>query len=731
MTENISIFTPRGWPALLLALALFLPGCMEQIIEGHQGEAAPPITGGEASGTPVTTKLCTTCTVPEFNPDGRRLALPNDLVLASLNEALVADGKNPIPGTAVNMPIRIPFDGPILYPYASGNSAALAAAAGFAQTLFILDITDPANPAPGPSVITSSVTGAGGTFKTIYQDSNNDLVLVPGMSTFGLSKRYAVVVTKYIQDAMGNPIDESYIFTMLKSTEPLIVNGAPTLASLDEESAASLEAGRQEMAPLLAGLAAGTPALPRDQVALIFTFTTETGEEVAPGVFVPSATAVGGLIAQTESDVSGAVTYVLNPDPTTVQWADGAFLTGASTTHNDDPASAYDIISSFPPELTGGISAVYQGSIPCISLLTRYPDTAAGEYYLDAKDQLGPKSPCPNMNGLAGRLEFFLSLPTGPAQGVVLFQHGLQADNPLTPTENELLEKGAQTFIATASAMAQAGYAVVAMDAWAHGSRAYPDAKDNTKYSEFVRIDDPSLYVGYMQQNRIDLFLMGKLLQAADNEIATMAGITGAPTVNFLSLSLGSILGINAASTGALTFNRSVFSVPGGDNTDIMMEGGFQSLVFLGLAAAKDLVIGTPEFNSTALGLELAVRHASFAGLVDAMATLDPLAALPDNMLMQQIIGDETVPNNNNELAARMLGLTTTNTDGATVTQEVRSRWILDPDNYNAMEVGAVAGHSFLLDWETQATYKGQTQAATYFALGSIIDPSLVPDLVP
>jgi hypothetical protein len=82
--------------------------------------------------------------------------------------------------------------------------------------------------------------------------------------------------------------------------------------------------------------------------------------------------------------------------------------------------------------------------------------------------------------------------------------------------------------------------------------------------------------------------------------------------------------------------------------------------------------------------------------------------------------GGKTVPNSNSELLSLAMGLPTYRDGNNSLDNVTRSRWILDPNSYQ----GGTAGHKFFLDWETQATLRGQQQAACFLATGKVLDPS-------
>lgn len=678
--------TKLDWRALIagmgavLLLAGGLGGCMEQLIEHDKGDAAPPVNAAEVEMAAETGKLCDNCTVAEFNANERRLALPNNLVLPSLNAAIAAAGGTELTGTVRTMPVRIPFDGAIQYPFADPASPDTASIEAWASSLFILDTADPTTP------IYALPYYAGGTFKAVYLDANNDLVLVPGATTFANGKTYAVVVTKGIMDAEGDPIDESFLFGLLKSETPLVDDRGSAISVLSDEQAAALEAGRLEMATLLTALeAAGTD---RSNIALIFTFTVETVDSLDATAGMPA------LLAGMEQYVA-----LMTSGDSSIQWYD------SSGSLVDDPAGAADQkagddYSIYP---TDNLAAIYHGVYPCLSFLV--PDaTVPEDYALEVPPDPTDNTACPNANGNSGMMEFRLSQPSVGSNGIVVFQHGI--------TRTSL------DFAAIADTLAQAGLATIAIDLWAHGSRIYQIDNEDVI---IIRPDDPAKTVGYLLQSRMDIEQL-RLMVENSSEIAEAAGGTFA-SYHLVGVSLGGIVGSMAVSSGAVTFDSVVLNVAGGDLTDIILEGIIGAAqVIPGVAEVMGQEVGSPELNSTLLGLEMSVRHALFAGMADPLSVYDPsTATLPAEVLLQEITGDIVVPNNNSELLSRVMGLTTfSDGDSDQDAAPYRARWILDPANYTPGD----AEHGFLLDGATTATAAGQTQIAEFILVGTLDDPT-------
>ena len=86
----------------------------------------------------------------------------------------------------------------------------------------------------------------------------------------------------------------------------------------------------------------------------------------------------------------------------------------------------------------------------------------------------------------------------------------------------------------------------------------------------------------------------------------------------------------------------------------------------------------------------------------------------------------------NTDLLSLAKGLTTYNDGNNALDNVTRSRWIFDPANYAPLEGSTdSAVHRFLVDWKTEATLRGQQQAACFFATGKVLDPSKAINTAP
>lgn len=191
----------------VLLTAFALSGCAEQILDSASKDPAPTVTSGEEG---------TANTIAKFSTSEGLAPQPSDVVLASVNAALPPESQ--LAGISRLMPIRIPFSRPLAKLYHDNDSWNAQAGGNLASNLLIFPTSNPTAPIPALPTV------GGGTFKVVYQDSNNDLVFVPSTSTFQAGTRYAVVVKTSLGDAQGNPLSPDILTNILTSPDPIIVD---------------------------------------------------------------------------------------------------------------------------------------------------------------------------------------------------------------------------------------------------------------------------------------------------------------------------------------------------------------------------------------------------------------------------------------------------------------------------------------------------------------------------
>ncbi len=720
-----------------LILLLGLGGCADQILDSASSDPTPSITAGEEAAT---------ATIAQFSTDAGRVPQPNDIILSSVNSTLRSAGASTLTGTAKTMPLRIPFSGALPNLYSDNGSLDSTVSLLYAQNILIFPEDNPSavvSPLPTHDFAGTAVTG--GTFKSVYQDSNGDLVLVPGGSTFTDNKTYIVAVKKALGDANGDDLEADILGDLLMGPNKIVENGKIVNTLIREKykaesdgglaSATALEGVRSAYnGTIVAALKASNVISEYTDLALLYTFTTEE-----PASSAEQSAAASLLTAMTGNIGNSTTAFLVDP-----VWESatslGAYAQGTALAPSTDNTSVTgaDLKATLQAIFSAGgatvpmdnIDTVYKGYFPCLNFLADNGEdsvTGVTQWALDLQNRAAsPGSDCPNsVTGMTGKIGVWVIKPASPT-GVVIYQHGI--------TSNK------DTVFAIANTLAGYGMTTVAMDIWGHGERAYEDADadgtvENTlaqSYGDsgglFMRPDNPVLTVGYMIQTQADLTRLNVLLQA-NPELQAAVGFTPNPsTIQFLGVSLGGIIGANLAATGQYPAGKFVLNVPGGDLSDIILNGEFGEQVRNTVAQSRGYDLSTKAgvyaLNSTLLGVDFLASHATFSGSVDPLASAN--RTYPAQVLLQEMQGDSVVPNNNTAMLAQAMGLTNLE-DGDTATDNAsnpRTRWTLKTANYT----GGTPGHGFLLDAATTATQQGQLQAACFLATGKIPDPSKTID---
>jgi len=692
----------------VLLTAFTLSGCAEQILDSASKDPAPTVTSGEEG---------TANTIAKFSTSDGLAPQPSDVVLANVNAALPPESQ--LEGVSRLMPIRIPFSGPLASLHHDNGSWNSTVGDQLKENLLIISTDnflgslgglvnfDDQRISPIPTHDSHS-SFPDGQFKVVYQDANHDLVLVPNSGTFEDNTTYIVAVRSNLGDAQGNNISPDVLTNILTNPLPIVVDGEIINSLFDDlETANSLEGLRASYAPLVGGLQALGQIESHNELAQLFTFTTELdNQSKIDGTKQLIGFARSKLAADVASDnITWATTYPSN-----------------ASILDDQPANLKTtILNSLDTIIpSDNISAIYKGYFSCQNYLdNKGVDITTGwqkwELELQAKALGSTGSDCPNIEPeLVGKIGFLIAKPE-IVEGVVIFMHGL------TDVKEDVFR--------VMNTFAQKNLATVVFDMWGHGERVYEDANRNEDLSDdsgdaFYRPDNPALSVGYWIQTQFDLIRFDSLLRG---NLAVSSAINSTSNSTYLlGWSGGGIVSSSLINEGSFSWDRIVLNSPGAGAVDSLFSGSFGPPVRAAVAAGQGIDISTKdgqeELNSTMLGVELSATHAVFKGGIDPLFNANITA--PSNVLVQEITGDQTVLNSNTEILSLAMGLTTRK-DGDGAENSNRVRWIFNPINYAPTEGNVnLADHSSLVDWETQATTEAQKQAACFFKEGVVLDPS-------
>ena len=692
--------SPRLLCGVLLT-AFTLSGCAEQILDSASKDPAPTVTSGEEG---------TANTIAKFSTSEGLAPQPSDVVLANVNAALPAESQ--LQGISRLMPVRIPFSAPLANLYDENGNWDARAGSNLAQNLLILNLTD-SNAAP----ILPMPIGGGGSFKVVYQDANHKLVLVPEADTFQAGTMYAVAVKTSLGDAQGNNISPDALTNILTNPSPIVVDGKIVNTLFDDlDTANGLEGLRTSYAPLVEILQALGQIETHNDLAQLFTFTTEAEDpDVAAGA-ASLLSAVQANLANTSSassdNVSWAASYPSNSITLGDQPVDLKSAVLNSLANPDTKILKDDVAVAIIP--TDNVSVLYKGYFPCQNFLAQ---TTNG-WELDLLNRAAtPGTDCPNSDpALNGKIGFWLSVPNS-VEGVVVFMPGI------TDVKEQVFT--------VMNTLASKNFATIVIDFWGHGDRTYEDVNGNGNLADdsgaaFIRFDNPALSVGYFLQTQFDLFRLRTLLEANPRIFGAIGNTPTVTPVYYFGFSGAGMIGSNLIANN-FPAKRFVLNNPGGDLIDILLSGDFGPGIREGVAAASGIDTSTRDgqetLNSTMLGVELAAAHAVFKGGIDPLSSAS--LSNSDEILIQQILGDLTTPNSNTDLLSLAEGVTTYKDGDGASDNRTRSRWIFNPSNYKSTtENTESVVHRSLVNWKTEATLRAQQQAACFFATGKVLDPS-------
>lgn len=275
-------------------------------------------------------------------------------------------------------------------------------------------------------------------------------ILIEWLKPLAPSTRYLVAFTKGIRTLDGGGVSASPEFSIVASSTPVSQQSSPELTALDATQRATLETLRAQLIePTVSAISTAT-GIARDDIVLAWPFTTQSiGKSLAyvaahvqadSGIFayntgVTTATAVG---------VPGADIYA---GTVTVPYY---LKNSGGDPHSSAPLASYWLADPTQPDL----SASFLGQVPCGAFVQPppgsgfVPSTSTTTCFPAPVKQSDEKIP------------MLVTVPSGlprPSNGwpVVIYQHGITGNRTQA--------------LAIAPALAQAGFAVVAIDLPLHG----------------------------------------------------------------------------------------------------------------------------------------------------------------------------------------------------------------------------------------------------------------------
>jgi len=489
-------------------------------------------------------------------------------------------------------------------------------------------------------------------------------ILIEPLKPLKPSTQYIVALTTAIRSTAGEPIVAGDLFRVVRSTTPVSQQTEPALTLLNATQKGTLEAIRQQYLPMFQGLAAA--GLPADQIAMAWPFTTQSttltlqrmaaAATAAPLTLFPSGqtTAALGLPAPLADIYVGQFTLPY-------------YLTAPSVEAPTAPLTQFWKADVTKPNLAG----TFLGQVPCGAFATG-ATLPAGAAKPSNSTTLCYPLPLKQSNQT---VPVILTIPqtTMPDAGwpVAIVQHGITGNRSQA--------------LGLATAMTQAGFAVIAIDLPLHGivatdpsvdptaalrvpgttertfnldlvnnttGAAGPDAKTDGSGTHFINLASLTTSRDNLRQAVSDLLVLSKSLVPRDGSgngavFVIPPGVPGAGTVlpikfdttkvRYVGHSLGGIvmttfLGVNGDSSAA------VLAMPGGGVAKLLdASASFGPRIAAGLAG-----------NGVAEGTDTYETFLRFAQtLVDSGDPLNFAAAakVAHPLFMIEVVGDAVVPN--------------------------------------------------------------------------------------
>ncbi len=567
------------------------------------------------------------------------------------------------------------------------------------MTTSFAEALDAASVAVGVHVYDGS-TGAelvfGQDYVALPNPSDAKVLVIKPIKPLKGATNYLVVVTSDLQSVTGKPAAASKVFTLMKSSVPLVnATGVSQIPGVPDASAAGLEGLRSTVKPALD--VAQAHGITKDKVAVAWSFKTQTIGKVLKAIQAASAT-----------------------DP----YASSATNLGAAATATS--AATFAAIAGLPISAYSNLGSVVTGAVQ----LPYYLD----EYSAANPNPLAPLTSVFQMDAATGlpvvksvqNVKYLLTIPNtaGPWK-VAIFQHGFTVDKSVV--------------FGVANTLASQGYATIAIDAVLHGDRTFgldlvnnttgapgPDGVVDASGTHYLNLASLLTSRDNIRQSVADLIHLANIVKVSTLDV--VSNTNGAPGADapdldttvplvFVGHSNGGILGtVLAGVMPATDINKYVLANPGGDYATILQNSGaFSPIVNAGLAA-KGVNVGTPEYAAFFFAAQTVVDDG------------DPLnyaaLAASKGIFLLKTTPDGVVPNAQTDALSLNLGLKQVSGNLATVNANAWPLGVVASPQVGNGFINYTAGsHSSFLDPTNSAvaTTAMQTDAAT-FLVGGVVD---------
>jgi len=617
---------------VVVAACLILSGlssCTEPT-NGAQVAASPPL-------------------VAEFDPGKSIIPFPTNLLFSG-----TVDGTLNIPfpaGTTAadksNMPIVAmnTLDGfSTIAPVTTGFSTSVNSATVISgQTVRLFEVMTTVQGAV-TGIVAELVPGVDYFALISPNDPARKLLVIKPLRPLKSNTQYMAVLTDGIRSTGGFAAAASTVFTLLKSSAPLVdATGASTTPLLKDAEAQKLEPLRQLTQTML--FAAASQGIAPSSIPLIWGFKTQT---------------IGRVLSSIQAD------SMVSPAPVPI--VVNALPSAATGNLGRMSMATFAASKGLDPALFPNIGTMVIGAIPLPYYLaagTNPQDTAP----LTTSFQFAPGSSMPLVQSTQ-TVPFLMTTPNTPAPlggwPIVIFQHGFLVDKSV--------------LIGVANTLATAGFAAIAIDSVLHGDRTFgidvlTEVIDPATGSSVITAQVPdgipdSTGIHYLNpasflttrdsanQSVADLIHLTRMLET-ETTIDVVNNLTGAPgadgvrdiqiaAIRYVGHSNGGIIGttfmaLEPAITTAVLVN------PGGVYSDIIRNSTEVSAMVLPGLAAVGLLPGTSQFESFFVAMQTVFDDGDPINFANASAG--------KNLLLLKTTPDAVVPNSTTDALSAVLGL--------------------------------------------------------------------------
>lgn len=516
---------------------------------------------------------------------------------------------------------------------------------------------------------TQTMTPAAVSFQVATNpETGNSTVFATPITPLEPGVRYAVVITGGVMGQPSNlPVESDAITLLLKGEIPFVdENGHSTRGALTDAQAQQLEPLRASMQPLWQAAEAVT-GQDRIFIPLVFAFSTQPLHSTLPA-----------LHARIQNE---AIT------PTVLQSFEGAAAVDAFFTAAGLGAAPHDQIASVrfgsfnaPHYLHHPFNGPFQGS---------------GADVVEAGRE---------------NLQFILTMPVTPAAAlppVIVFQHGI------TRSKEDML--------AFANSAATAGFATIGIDLVLHGSRVKdiinnetgafePDGVPDPSGANFINLVNMRMSRDNVRQSAADLFSLTRMITSGQTDFNQDGAPDLAPVeLSYVGQSLGAIVGSVFVSNEAAV-KHAVLNVGGGRVPYLLRNSAsFAPAINAGLAA-QGVVPGTADYELFFLIAQTVFDDADPMNNARHLLSGALSGGVSTSVLVQEMIGDQVVPNSATRDMVRSIGLPLVNG-----IEEVAGLPMVDAPHagsgYYQYQDG---GHSFLLSPTAGPTAQAHFQVLTF-----------------